>query len=582
MKNKSLIAAIAALALALIGVIGWYLLKPSPPEGITPAKLLPKNTLLAVEFIDLEKSIDEFKSSKLGKKLKEADLIGVLKAQGTEKNVIENYNKVKSAFLSAVDSLLFKELFGRKVLVAILPVPIEQPTDFKEVLSSVVLISQTKHRTGLVDFFNRLVTKKPEYKTREYNGQEITNFELEKNIIVYYSLDDNYLIATFDLKTIQKCLDRKTNKQPSLADNEYYQTLAKRLAASPYRAFVFNNTKEMYENITLFLAHLSGSAKQNKEMKQIAASLENWQGFDAFGSAAYNDGSDILQAKILVMFDKKEMSTEYAKIFSSQPTENRTLKFIPDEPLVYYWTNLIDSKTLLNFYLKTYNLEEKAITSMKAKFKNQTGVELDEALQAIGNQLSFVLTNVKTGGLFPIPEMSLCVQTKNRDTVLKLVNSLIMKSKMELKEEKMNGTKINYLVLPFGNDLQPSYAFMEDFFIVSTNRGLIKNMINAAENGKSIAAGQAFAYVNKGLTDNNNIISFVKIDRLIDRIIDIFEWRVRLRELKAEKQSPKSDIVKDKIVIPVIEGLQMYETFGSRSFINGSELEVDSFYKIKK
>jgi hypothetical protein len=153
---------------------------------------------------------------------------------------------------------------------------------------------------------------------------------------------------------------------------------------------------------------------------------------------------------------------------------------------------------------------------------------------------------------------------------------------MELKEEKMNGAKINYLVLPFGNDLQPSYAFMEDFFIVSTNRGLIKNMINAAKNGKSIAAGQAFAYVNKGLTDNNNIISFVKIDRLIDRIIDIFEWRDRLRELKAEKQSPKSDIVKDKIVIPVIEGLQMYETFGSRSFINGSELEVDSFYKIKK
>ena len=582
MKNKSLIAAIAALALALIAVMSWYLLKPSPPVGITPAKLLPKNTLLAVELIDLEKTIDEFKSSQLGKKLKETDLLGVLKAQGTEKNVIENYNKVKSVFLSTVDSLLFKELFGSKVLVAILPVHIEQSTDFKEVLSSVVLISQTKHRTGLVDFFNQLVTKKPEYTTREYNGHEITNFELEKNIIVYYSLDDNYLIATFDLKAIQNCLDRKTNKQPSLADNEYYQTLAKRLTTSPYRAFAFNNTKKMYENITLLLAHSSGSAKQNKEMKQIAAALENWQGFNALGSAAYNDGSDILQAKILMMFEKKELSTEYAKIFSSQPIENRTIKFIPDEPLVYYWTNLVDPKTLLNFYLKTYNLEAKAITSMKAKFKNQTGVEFDEALQAIGNQLSFVLTNVKTGGLFPIPEMSLWVQTKNRDTVLKLVNSLIMQSRMELTEEKINGIKISYLFLPFGNDLQPAFAFIEDFFIVSTNRGLITNMINAAKNGKSIVAGPEFTHVNKGLTDKNNIISFVKIDRLIDNIIDIFEWRDRLRELKAEKQPHKSDIVKDKIVIPVIQGLQMYETFGSRSFIKGSELEIDSFYKIKK
>jgi hypothetical protein len=582
MKNKLLLAVFSVLALALVCVIALYFLKPSPPVGITPAELLPEDTILAVELVDLERSIDEFKSSKLGKKLKETDLFGVLEAQGTEKTALENYAKMKSAFWASVDSLLFKELFGSRVWVAILPLPIEHPSDLNDVLPSVVLISQTKHRTGLVDFINRIVTKKPEYKTEKYKGHEITNFELENNITVYYSLDDNYLIATFDLKTLQKCLDLKTNKQPSLANNEYYQDLSKRLAAPPYRAFAFNNTEKMYENITLLLAHLSGSDKQHKEMKQIAASLDNWKGFNALGSAAYKDGSDMLQTKLLVMFDKKQMSAEYAKIFSFQPTENRTLSFMPEEPLVYYWTNLVDSKTLLNFYLKTSNLDEKTITAMKAKFKKQTGVEFDEALQAFGNQLSFVLTNVKTGGLFPVPEMSLVLQTKNRDTVLKLVNSLIRQSKMELLEEEINGTTINYLVFPFGNDLQPAYAFMEDFFIVSINRELIKNMIGVAENGKNIASGQAFALVNKGLTDKNNIISFVKIDRLIDRIIDIFEWRDRLKALKAEKQSHKSDIAKDKIVIPVLESLQMYVAFGSRCFINDSELTVNSFYKIEK
>ena len=215
MKNKSLIVIISVLALALVCAIALYFLKPSPPVGITPAELLPVDTILTLELVDLEKSIDEFKSSKMGKKLKEADIIGVMKTQGTERETIENYAKMKSAFWNTVDSLLFKELFGSRVWVAMLPLTINQQPDFNDVLSSVVLISQTKHPTGLVDFFNRVITKKPEYKTEKYDGYEITNFELDKNIIVYYSLNDNYLIATFDLKTLQKCLDLKTNPQPS-------------------------------------------------------------------------------------------------------------------------------------------------------------------------------------------------------------------------------------------------------------------------------------------------------------------------------------------------------------------------------
>ncbi len=68
---KKVVMLIVVLGLVAIGTS--YFLKTAHKE-VKPAKLLPADTLLMVELVNLEKSIDGFKSGKLGQKLNEIDL----------------------------------------------------------------------------------------------------------------------------------------------------------------------------------------------------------------------------------------------------------------------------------------------------------------------------------------------------------------------------------------------------------------------------------------------------------------------------------------------------------------------------
>ncbi|MBW2167459.1 MAG: hypothetical protein JRG74_15665 [Deltaproteobacteria bacterium] len=122
---KKVIIFIVVLGLVAIGTS--YLLKPAHKE-VKPAKLLPADTLLMVELVNLEKSIDGFKSGKLGQKLKEIDLTGVMQNLEVPIKAIEEYEKTKSAVLSTLDSMLFKELFGQETVLAVLPPKIDHLT----------------------------------------------------------------------------------------------------------------------------------------------------------------------------------------------------------------------------------------------------------------------------------------------------------------------------------------------------------------------------------------------------------------------------------------------------------------------
>ena len=86
----------ALVIIAIIGAGAWYFLKPSlEKEMAIPAELLPADTLLMVEINDLEKRIEDFKSSKLGAKLKEIDLIDVMQKLKCPPEALKKWQKVK-------------------------------------------------------------------------------------------------------------------------------------------------------------------------------------------------------------------------------------------------------------------------------------------------------------------------------------------------------------------------------------------------------------------------------------------------------------------------------------------------------
>ena len=79
---------VAIVIVVLLAIGGWYYLRPHH-VSLIPADLLPHDTLLLVDLVDLEKGIDDFKKGKFGQKLKEIDLAKVMLELEMPKDVIE-------------------------------------------------------------------------------------------------------------------------------------------------------------------------------------------------------------------------------------------------------------------------------------------------------------------------------------------------------------------------------------------------------------------------------------------------------------------------------------------------------------
>jgi hypothetical protein len=137
-------------------------------------------------------------------------------------------------------------------------------------------------------------------------------------------------------------------------------------------------------------------------------------------------------------------------------------------------------------------------------------------------------------------------------------------------------------MLPFGNDVQPAYAFFNGFCLISINHQLIKDIISAYKNGDNITTDKNFMAVNKGLTDKNNNIMFVKFDQLIDKIKEIVILGRNMLALKDQGEAEKADIVITEVINPALDGLKMYRTIGSRTFAKENEIKADIYYKIDR
>lgn len=579
MKKIAIFVVIAAV-IAVIAVGGWYFLKPSREE-VTPAEILPADTLMMVELIDLERSIDNFKSGKLGQKLKEIDFGGVMQKLGVQPNEIENYIKIKTSILSTIDGILFKEIFGQEAVVAILSIKIDslEPKELIKALGSVVLISRPKHNADIVGFISRVFATKLDCQTENYSGYVIHGCELENDLSVYFSLADGLMIISLDRETVKKCLDLRVNNQTSLANNEYYQKLRDRLGSSEIRGFVYNNTEKMYENI-LDIVRLF-SSKEDK-LAGIERSLASLKGLKAIGYASYDDGSDLLYDKMLVMLDKSGMDPVYAKLYSIKPKTNKTLKMVPNNTMGYYWANTLDLMSYLELYSRESFLSDEAKKSIEAKFEKAVGISLDEVLHAFGNEFGLTLTDIVTGGPFPIPKLTFFIEVTNQDTVVKLIESAIQKFGIGLEQEAFEDVEISYLVLPFGKNIQPSYALFNGYCMISISRQLIKDMISTYKNGGDITSDPDFQYINQGLTEKNNSVMFIKFGRFIDRIEQVVSWGNNLMAFKNQESVEKGRIILNGVVNPFLEGLKMYKTVGARTVIKENEIETDWICKIER
>jgi hypothetical protein len=572
---------IAVLVLTLVGAAAaWYYLR-SPVAALAPSQVLPQSTLLTVELVNLEQTMHQLHKSTFAQRLRSIDIPAVMAALDIPPEKIKDYKKGKEAFFSTINSPLFRELFGQNVALALLP-PGEASTPagpLSELLDSAVLISRPKHRADLVELLSQVFTKDLRCETQRYGDYEIKTLALDEDIFLHYALVQDLMVASCSLPRLHSCLDLTKPGAATLDTLPCYRDLTSRLATAHLRGFCFVSTGPLAALIKEIATPLAEGDQLTTAVPKALAML---QAFVAIGAAAYDDGSPLLRGHALALVNQ-EHAQLVRQLFGGAPEQNATLPMTLPQPLLYHWGSNLDLQTLWN---GAFGAPETGIaedrTPSQDTFERSTGVQLKDLFAAFGNQYAFLVTGLGTTGPFPIPRLGLMAEVADEAAARNVLTSLVRESRMPVDKKTHEDIEITYLSLPFGKELQPSYAFLNGFCVMSLSRTLLKEMITALHSGKSITSDPDFRLVTAPISGTSTSLTFVRVAPCAAELQELAKWAKGIIALRDPNSAATAAALIDGVVNPVLECFKEIKAIGSRTVVRPTEIEAETYCAVER
>ena len=529
---KKVVFIILAVVLVLFLGIGIYYLRIS---GLPIEKVLPESAVFYINISDIEKSREEFESTRLWKNIKNIDVEMLLEKSGLTPGQITRYKKGVSEFSSFKAELLLNEFFGRELALAVYPVEqiLVGPEMIQEAVSKIVLVSRIKPKAKFVEFCYKLASKfgqKIQVEYEKYKGYEIATVKLKDNLKLAYTTVNDLLIISLSEKQISICLDVVAKDKPSLyQDKEYIFTKSK--LPSSARIVVYNNLEILFSNFRRFLeASFVNQDNIAGQKDEILKSLDKMTGFKTTGFASIP--GKISKTKAVSILDVAEMDPIVAKFYSFEPRENTTITFVPKDVMLYQWSNYFDLKQAWDNFQQQLSKTAGQDFNRFSPREIATGIEKRlgmnierDVIPTLGNEMGGFLSDVNLNSFVPIPEILFFIEIKDKIKAGQIMNGLTANNNFPIQTENYKNVSLKYVLLPFGVSLQPAYCFLDDYLLISSSRKLLKESIDAFDDKTvSLLANEDFQDIDFGLTDTNNSVLFIKTDLLLTKVRGICEW----------------------------------------------------------
>ncbi|MCF8067708.1 MAG: hypothetical protein K9L30_03880 [Desulfobacterales bacterium] len=563
---------IAVLLLITAGLILYFI----KPQAVTvrPETMIPGNALFAVEVDDLETAIENFKKTPLARQMRSIDVPAVLEKLEVPASDIDTYKNSAGEFLSTIDSPIFKNFFGKKAVIAMMPfeAPVSIPELEEAIPGNIVMFLEPKQNVELIKFLGPLFNDRLNAEEEIVDGIKMTRVELNPDITLYYTVKDGLLVVAFDKMMITRCLALENKPESTLSENIHYKDLNNRMKKENRRMFAFFNTHEFYNTVMMearqFITDKEGLA-------EVEFSLGSLKAAKAMGISGWGQ-PDSWQSTVCMLLDRENLNPLYAEIYNIKPEVNNTLSMIPEDVLMYYWANTFEPKSYLDVYKAEGILDDDVLDAVENRMISGAGLTIEDTINAFGSQFGMSLMDIQIGGLFPLPKLVLFAEVKNRETVTRIINAALKESNLSLQEEINGEVKINYMMIPLGADLQPSYAFVDDFVLISSSRQTIKDMLALKQSGEGMIACQNYKAVTRGFKDIDNGIVYSRPDLFAEKIKAVSDWGADMMMFQDPDAAKKVRILVDNVVKPLMDGLKMFKAASSQTLIAEDVVTVDN------
>jgi len=592
--RKIIIITMIVAALAGTAVILYF--RNSTSETAIE-EVFPEGAVSYFRMSDVEKNLKKFAAGDFWQNIRNINVSALMRSKGEAVPEGEVDRTLESYLQPIVDDPVLKEIFGKETAIAFYPGllsdadwasinPSQWGDEIFDLLSNVFIAIRLKPELQAAEFTSRLFHISPDqikveakkYKEHTISIVEFADPRLKRNIVIAYTKIKDFLVFGVGEKAARSAVDVFLKEKKSFSNDAGYRLV--RSDFSPEADVVaYGSLDFIHSFVQKSISNTIAMRIQREDLEaedyernmasyeqQVEKTFDRFSGFKAVGFSFLSQ--KVSEYRLVVAFNKAEMNPLIQRMYACSPGENSSIKFVPENILSYHWNHCFDLSVMVDSALQdasaAYPDEETKINPDEVIASLEQTLNLsykEDILPAFGNEMGHVIYDIDVGNVFPIPKVMLFISVKDSLAATRVINSLVKKPFLKIESESYQGFDIQYITLPFGVDLQPAYCFLDKYLLISTSKNSLKESISAYRgDANPLSESKSFQKVDLGLTDKNNMISFVRVDHLLAKIRTLTDWglswmsgedkreqafldgqRQRLADLKAESERLNQD-----------------------------------------
>lgn len=561
---------VSTLLFVTLFILGLVLLERHTVEELTPASLLPADTVMYVEQQNGVEAIADFKKSRLGKALASIDLRQVLVDAEVRPDTIQMLEGAVGYINELRDDKLIHEILGKQCVVALIPQrswshKAQNLTEFFE--SHLILISKPRIR---IDFLKVLISQySGEVKIEDipYGEFSIKRVHLDRGILSVVFVK-GFLLASFEERAVRESLHVLNTKELSLSyDSEFKEFISDLKGAE---RIVYSAIDGLQA-----LAEYGSTRSSDAKEKAILAEISSLKGLTSIAYGAWRGGQTI-NDEFHVAFNKDAMDPRVREMISTNSSINDTLPFVGDDVLFYYWSNTLNIRLLWEMYVAEAGKNDQEVTNIKRIIYGFSGYEIENLIDMLSSSVGILIKQSARKQFVPIPDFGFMIKLNEPEKIGDVLKKGLRGLDINIQSRKYKDIEYFYWGLYAKESLQPVYSIYRDYLIIANTFDMLKEIIDTPVSNTRLIGSKDFGTIDPGFQKFNNSVCYVDQASLLGHLKDLFSWSSTLIAIQDREAALRSKKLVENLINPLFHGMAMYKKVATRTFIDKDRIVIES------
>lgn len=534
-------------------------------------RFAPSTTLFYFQINDGLDQLQSFHKSPLGKHIASIDFLKTAKKLGAEEKAQQLIQEGTEFYRKLFDEEIIEQLFSKSFGVLVnTPNPKQHYASVEEALKeNVAIVADPKYSASLLSIFAKSYVQVEDgfdLVVNQYGNHHINRLLLPQERISYVAIDGLMVISSNE-RLLRKCIDVYDGDDRAMKDLKEFNIVKK--ATPDPSAFLYLSVEQLRSYLNTILPK-----EPDVLIDLLNKQLLPTRGFMSVGYGLWLN-QPVITEKLSAHYNSHLVNSIVSRIFEIKPGESSMLTLTTNSPSAYYWSNTFDLYHILPYLLQQESVSED-LKNISDKIREETGRTITEMLAWFDDEISIVVEKGSSEDFFSFPLGAIFLETKAPDKLKATINQLLQSTWLKTKEKTYNELTYNYASIAPQEGLQFVYGFLENKLFIANSEDLIQRIFDNYKSVKGLDTLPVVKEIDPGLRLPNNSVTYSNNAQILGMIKRALSFASTMIAIEDRDLAMKSQILLNDVLLPLFEGLKMYEHSSTRSYFTNELVLIES------